>query len=66
MQCLSHARRRRCDGKDAAFVKASILTPDAEIAPGFQGGIMPKNYGDTLSPDEVDALVAYLGQVAGK
>jgi cytochrome c oxidase subunit 2 len=53
-------------GKDAAFIKASILTPDAQIAPGFQGGIMPKNYGDTLSPEEVDALVAYLGQVAGK
>jgi cytochrome c oxidase subunit 2 len=53
-------------GKDAAFVKNSILKPDAEIAPGFQGGIMPQNYGDTLSPDEVDALVAYLGQVAGK
>jgi cytochrome c oxidase subunit 2 len=53
-------------GKDAAFIKASILTPDAEIAPGFQGGIMPKNYPDTLSPAEVDALVAYLGKVAGK
>jgi cytochrome c oxidase subunit 2 len=53
-------------GKDAAFVKASILTPDAQIAPGYQGGIMPKNYGDTLSAQEVDALVTYLGQVAGK
>jgi cytochrome c oxidase subunit 2 len=53
-------------GKDPAFIKASILTPDAEIAPGFQGGIMPKNYGDSLSPAEVDALVAYLGKVAGK
>ena len=52
--------------KDAAFIKTSIVQPDAEIAPGFQGGIMPKNYGDTLSPDELDALVTYLGQVAGK
>jgi len=53
-------------GKDAAFIKASILTPNAQIAAGYQGGIMPQNYPDTLSPDEVDALVAYLGQVAGK
>ncbi len=53
-------------GKDAAFVKTSITTPDAAIAPGFQGGIMPKNYGDTLSAEELDALVTYLGQVAGK
>jgi cytochrome c oxidase subunit 2 len=53
-------------GKDAAFIKAAIVTPDAQIASGFQGGIMPKNYGDTLSPEELDALVKYLGEVAGK
>jgi cytochrome c oxidase subunit 2 len=53
-------------GKDAAFIKASILTPSASIAPGFPDNVMPKDYGDTLSPAEVDALVAYLGKVAGK
>jgi cytochrome c oxidase subunit 2 len=53
-------------GKPAAFIKTSILQPGARIAPGFQDGIMPKDYGDTLSPAEVDALVAYLGKVAGK
>ena len=41
-------------------------SPSAEIAAGFQDGIMPKNYGDTLSPEELDALVEYLGKVAGK
>jgi cytochrome c oxidase subunit 2 len=53
-------------GKDAAFIKQSILQPDASIAPGFQGGIMPKDYGSSLSAQEVDAVVAYLGKVAGK
>jgi cytochrome c oxidase subunit 2 len=53
-------------GKDPAFIRESIVKPDAEIAPGFQAGIMPKNYGDTLSPDELDALVTYLGRVSGK
>jgi cytochrome c oxidase subunit 2 len=53
-------------GKDAAFIRTSILKPDAEIAKGFQGGIMPKDYGDTLSKEELDALVEYLGKVAGK
>jgi cytochrome c oxidase subunit 2 len=53
-------------GKDASFVRESILKPDAEIAAGFQGGIMPKDYGDTLSQQELDALVTYLGKVAGK
>jgi hypothetical protein len=27
---------------------------------------MPENYGDTLSPEELKALVKYLGEVAGK
>jgi cytochrome c oxidase subunit 2 len=47
-------------GKDAAFIKQSILQPDAQIAPGFGKGIMPPNYRSTLTPAEVDALVKYL------
>jgi cytochrome c oxidase subunit 2 len=53
-------------GKDAAFIKESILTPDKEIAPGFQPGIMPSNFGDTLSAEQVDALVKYLSEVTNK
>jgi cytochrome c oxidase subunit 2 len=50
-------------GKDAAFIEESIAKPGAEIAKGFQD-IMPKTYGDSLSPDELDALVKYLEDVA--
>ena len=53
-------------GKDPAFIKQSILQPDKVIAPGFQGGIMPSNFGDTLSAQQVDALVKYLSQVTNK
>ena len=53
-------------GKDAAYIEEGIVAPEKEIAPGFQGGIMPKNYGDTLSAEELKALVTYLGEVAGK
>jgi len=53
-------------GKDAEFIEQGIVAPDAEIASGFQAGIMPKNYGDTLSDEELEALVKYLGEVAGK
>ncbi|WP_187369000.1 cytochrome c oxidase subunit II [Baekduia soli] len=53
-------------GKDAAFIKTSILDPNAEITPGFDKGIMPANYGQLLSPAEVDALVKYLQEVAAK
>jgi cytochrome c oxidase subunit II len=52
-------------GKDAAFIKTSIENPSAEIAKGFQD-IMPKTYASTLKPEELDALVTYLGKVAGK
>lgn len=53
-------------GKDADDIEQSIVEPDAAIASGFQAGIMPKNYGDTLSDEELEALVTYLGEVAGK
>jgi cytochrome c oxidase subunit II len=47
-------------GKDPAFIKESIVNPDAEVAQGFGKGIMPPNYESTLSPAEVDALVKFL------
>ena len=47
-------------GKDPAFIKESIVNPDAEVAKGFGKGIMPPNYESTLSSAEVDALVKYL------
>jgi cytochrome c oxidase subunit 2 len=53
-------------GKDAAFIQQSITSPNAVIAAGFQGGIMPQDYGATLSPAEFKALVTYLGKVAAK
>ena len=52
--------------RDAAYIEEAIVEPDKEIPPGFQAGIMPKNYGDTLSAEELEALVKYLGEVAGK
>jgi cytochrome c oxidase subunit 2 len=53
-------------GKNAAFIKESILTPDKVIAPGYQPGVMPPNFGDTLSAEQVAALVKYLSQVTNK
>jgi cytochrome c oxidase subunit II len=53
-------------GKDADFIRESIVNPDAEIAPGFQAGIMPPDFGQTLTSDQLDSLVEYLQQVAGR
>ena len=47
-------------GKPPAFIKQSIVQPNAQIAKGYAKGIMPPNYGSTLSPSEVDALVKFL------
>jgi cytochrome c oxidase subunit 2 len=43
-----------------AYVQRSILEPDAFIVPTFQPGIMPKNFGDWLTPEQIQALVAFL------
>jgi cytochrome c oxidase subunit II len=47
-------------------IEQSIVDPDAELSPGFNQGIMPDNFGDALSPDELDTLVQYLSQNAGR
>jgi cytochrome c oxidase subunit 2 len=43
-----------------AQIKESIIDPQKEIAEGYAGGIMPPNYGDTLSAAEIDALVNFI------
>src|SRR5215211_9478783 len=53
-------------GKDAAFIQKSIEDPSAEVEKGFQDGIMPNNYADTLKPEEIKALTDYLVEVASK
>jgi cytochrome c oxidase subunit 2 len=47
-------------GRDAAFVEESILDPDAVIAEGYQAGVMPQNFDELLSDEQLDALVEYL------
>lgn len=49
-------------GKDAGFVHESIVDPNKEIAPGYQPNIMPGNFGQSLSPAQIDDLVAFLLQ----
>ncbi|MGH2970180.1 MAG: c-type cytochrome [Solirubrobacteraceae bacterium] len=46
------------------FVRNSIVKPDAAIARGYREGVMPADYGARLSDRELDALVAYLADLA--
>lgn len=43
------------------FIRQSIVDPEAEIAAGYQPGIMPTTYGGSLSEEQLDALVSFLG-----
>jgi cytochrome c oxidase subunit 2 len=45
---------------NAAFIRTSIVDPNAEVTKGYQPGIMPQNFGQELSKEELDALVKYL------
>lgn len=47
-------------GKDAAYVRQSIVEPNADIAEGYAAGVMPSF--QQLSEDQVNDLVAFLTQ----
>ena len=54
------ARAEEAGQPVAEFVRQSIVDPDAVVAPDYQPGVMPKDFAESLSPEELDALVAYV------
>jgi cytochrome c551/c552 len=44
----------------AAFIKQSIVDPNAYIAKGFTKGIMPSTFGSSLSSKQLSDLVAFI------
>src|SRR5919201_6941794 len=42
------------------YVKTSIEDPNAYVVSGFSPGVMPSDFGQKLSSDQIDALVQYL------
>ena len=47
-------------GKDAAFVRESIVDPNKEIAKGYPPSVMPQDFGQKLTAEQLDDLVAFL------
>lgn len=45
---------------DAAGVEEMIVEPNAEIAEGFSANVMPQDYGQTFSKQELKQLVQFL------
>jgi cytochrome c oxidase subunit 2 len=48
------------------YVTESIKDPSAFVVPGFPNGVMPSTFGQSLKPDQLNALVKYLLSVGGK
>lgn len=57
---IARTAATRVEGLDAqAYLRASITHPDAYLVEGFPN-LMPPTFGQTLTPDELDNLIAYL------
>jgi mono/diheme cytochrome c family protein len=52
-------------GMSAADISQSISDPNAKITPGYPANVMPQNFGQTLTPPQLQQLVAYLQQATG-
>ena len=52
-------------GMSAQQISQSITDPNAQITPGFPPNVMPQNFGQTLQPDQLQALVSYLQTATG-
>ena len=52
-------------GMSAQQISQSISDPNAQITPGYQPNVMPQNFGQTLTPDQLQQLVAYLQSATG-
>lgn len=53
-------------GKDPDFIHESIVDPNAEIADGFEPGVMPQTYGDQFDDEQLSDLVAYLADATAR
>jgi mono/diheme cytochrome c family protein len=47
-------------GDSSKLIEEMIVDPEAEIAPGYPANVMPQNFGQILSPQELEDLVQFL------
>jgi hypothetical protein len=56
----TRAKTRKPELDAAAYLHNSIEEPGAYVVEGFADGLMPIDFAEQLTPEEIDALVAYL------
>ena len=63
-QGIAGSQERLADGSsvlvDADYLTKSILDPNAQIVEGFNEGLMPQNFGEILTPEQISDIVAYI------
>jgi len=45
---------------DESYLKESIIDPNAKIVQGFSAGVMPQNFGQELTPDQISDIIAFI------
>jgi mono/diheme cytochrome c family protein len=53
-------------GQSTQQIETSIVDPDADIVQGFQAGVMPDNYAETIDPADLKLLVVFISGGGGK
>jgi len=53
------------NGQSAAMIHEDIVDPNKSIAQGYPPSVMPLNFEETLSPEELEDLVEYLVESTG-
>jgi cytochrome c oxidase subunit 2 len=48
---------------DEAYLKESIVDPDSKIVQGFPPGVMPGNYGQRLTDQQIADLIAFINSL---
>jgi mono/diheme cytochrome c family protein len=52
-------------GQPPQMISQDITDPNAVITPGYQPNVMPQNFDQTLTPDQLQQLVSYLQTATG-
>ena len=52
-------------GQSEAMIEESVVNANKEIAKGYPPNVMPQNFGQLLSEEELEQLVEYLSESAG-
>lgn len=62
--CATQSSRKVRGATLSQCIYTAITKPYAYLPPGYQAGIMPSTFSQTLSPSQIQALVSFLSTVA--